>query len=87
FSIHTLKAGKAPFVEDQYLGYGILDLGFATNQTSTVLNGTYYSNDGQIQDQFKIIKPSIYALTGNPHNDAVIDPKYAKYDETGITGP
>jgi len=82
YNINTLKAVKAPFVEDQYFGYGILDIGFETNQTSTVLNGTYYSNDGQIQDQFKVIKSSIYSLTDNPYKNVVIVPKYAKYDET-----
>jgi len=87
FSIHDFDAGKAPFVEDQYLGYGILDMGFVINQTSTMLNATYYSNDGQIQDQFKIVKPSIYSMTGHPQENVVIDPKYAKYDVTGSAIP
>ncbi len=87
FSIQNFDAGKAPFIEDQYLGYGILDVGFETNQTSTLLNATYYSNDGQIQDQFKIIKPSIYSLTGHPNKNVVVDPKYAKYDVTGLASP
>ncbi len=61
FSIHELE-GASRFVADQYLGYGILDLSFINNQTSAIMNGTFYSNDGQIQDNFSILKPSIHAL-------------------------
>jgi hypothetical protein len=81
-SIHDLESGKANFVQKQYLGYGILDVNIENNQTMTVLNGTYHNNDGQVIDQFNILKPSIYALTTQESMHEIIEPNYARYDVT-----
>jgi hypothetical protein len=83
-SIHELNSGKADFVQKQYLGYGILDVAIGHNQTMTVLNGTYYNNDGQVIDQFNILKPSLHALTAQESMHEIIEPNYAKYDVTDI---
>jgi hypothetical protein len=48
----------------------------------TVLNGTFYNNDGQVIDQFNILKPSIYALTTQESMHEIIEPNYARYDVT-----
>ena len=52
-SIHDLD-GKAPYIEDQYEGYGYLDI--RITEDGRTLKGRFYANDGTTQDRFTIIK-------------------------------
>jgi hypothetical protein len=52
--LHGLD-GKAPYVSNQYMGHGFLEISLIHNGRN--LTGIFYSNeDGSIEDTFTIIK-------------------------------
>lgn len=52
-NIHFFE-GKAPYIEDQYAGYGILDVKITDN--GKVMKGRFYAHDGSEKDRFTIMK-------------------------------
>jgi hypothetical protein len=49
---------KRPFIVNQYAGHGFLNIDVINN--GTILNATFYANDGTVKDQFTISKNEQY---------------------------
>jgi hypothetical protein len=60
----------------QYSGFGILDIDITNNMTqpATVMNATFYSNDGSIEDRFTVTKSSGNATNNNNTSFVGISP-------------
>jgi hypothetical protein len=49
--------GQAPYIANQYAGFGFLNVDVTNNNNGTTFNGKFYANDGiTIKDQFTITK-------------------------------
>jgi hypothetical protein len=47
--------GQAPYISNQYIGFGFLNIDVMNN--GETLSGKFYANDGSIKDHFTITKP------------------------------
>jgi hypothetical protein len=58
-SLHSLNGNKAPYTvtaQDEEYGFLNLDVAGSNNGGTTMLVGTFYSNDGTVKDKFTITK-------------------------------
>jgi Calcineurin-like phosphoesterase len=51
--------GKAPYIAEQYYGFGFLNLDVINGGTFSTIRGNFYANDETVKDKFTITKSTI----------------------------
>ena len=74
-SLYKLK-DQENFVSNQFAKFGFIQVSIEENNNNNELIGKFYSNEGEIEDSFKIIKPKNSDNDYYDYYDGIIDIKY-----------